>query len=1166
MGNRERGRADAAALPPPGVLPNRDRESAPRRSSVVAVSVGFMLLYALAVVLGRASHLPGSTLAVVWPAAGVGFVWLARWWDQPRLRWTSAALLLTTSVTAQLISGQRPLVGLLFSVAGLVQAVVAGAIHRRLQPAGFRLRQPRDLWALLIAAGVGAGTGALIGGTTSMLLVEGAFGSALLGWFVRHFTGTVVLAALWLRIGDRRVVPAPVSGRVEFVLVMAASLGFFAWLDHLQHVPLTFLMVPWAVWLGLRAPGPLVMPTVALNDLALILLTRQGAGPFTGLAPAWRILDVQLLVLVLTSLTVMLLLHREENHRLNSAVHQSFQEAQAGSRLLRTVFDTTSEGLAVYDDHGAVITRNRAAQELLFHQPGPNREGDPAGAGFLLSAPDGSPWPAHERPLARALRGEHVQNEDVLVRTADQLQGRLLNITANPMPGAGGAVLAMRDVTAERAAAAEVASTRDLFAGVLDAATEQCIVGCDHDGGIMVFNRGAERMLGYSAEEMLGETPERFHDQDEVVARAGELGIEPGYEVFVLAARRGRAETRRWTYITKDGRRLQVLLTVSPLHDSNGECIGTIGVGTDISEQLAARARLESSEKRFRAAFDTAPVGMLIVGLDGAEARRILQVNSTLCTFTGLSKQELLTRDFHDLTHPDDRPQCRLSLNPLVTGEVTEVQLEKRYQHADGSTRWGMLSATVMTADLGERQLLCLIEDVTARKVAEEALRYQALHDALTGLPNRTLLHDRLEHALAGAGRSGARVGVLFCDLDGFKAVNDRAGHSAGDELLRQVAERFTACLRPGDTLARLGGDEFAVVCPDIDGSDGLQAVAERLLHCLRRPVVLTAGTFDVAVSIGTHLADAVPAGPGTDLVEAAEQALAYADTAMYEAKRAGKNRAYAHHDDAEVRARLLPQLRDALNRDEFVLHGQPVLDLISGHPVAVETLVRWQHPTRGTLSPAEFLDVVEDSPLMIGLGRRVLTESCRMAAAWSEALGPGAPAVHVNVSGRQLEAGNLHHDVVAALQRHGLPAGRLVLELTETHMPRLTHSLLQDLQDLRDQGVRIAIDDLGTGYSSLTRLTELPVDVLKIDLAFVAGLGRDRTCEAVVRAVIGLGQALGVTVVAEGVETPQQADLLQRYGCDTVQGYLYSPPRPEPELLQYLQRLRLETDVRQPK
>ena len=234
-------------------------------------------------------------------------------------------------------------------------------------------------------------------------------------------------------------------------------------------------------------------------------------------------------------------------------------------------------------------------------------------------------------------------------------------------------------------------------------------------------------------------------------------------------------------------------------------------------------------------------------------------------------------------------------------------------------------------------------------------------------------------------------------------------------------------------------------------------------------------------------------------------------------------------------------------------MYGQPLLDLATGHPVAVECLLRWHHPVRGVLPPSEFLAMAERSPMMIPIGRRVLTESCRMAAGWCERFGAAAPNLHINVSGRQLESGHLIADVLTALATYGLPAGRLVLELTETHLPAIADSLRTDLDRLRERGVRIAIDDIGTGYSSLARITELPVDMLKIDLKFVAGLGVDRACDAVVRAVLSLGSTMGLSVVAEGVETPQQAELLRSYGCDTVQGYLYSPPRPEADLLHHL-------------
>jgi EAL domain-containing protein (putative c-di-GMP-specific phosphodiesterase class I) len=273
----------------------------------------------------------------------------------------------------------------------------------------------------------------------------------------------------------------------------------------------------------------------------------------------------------------------------------------------------------------------------------------------------------------------------------------------------------------------------------------------------------------------------------------------------------------------------------------------------------------------------------------------------------------------------------------------------------------------------------------------------------------------------------------------------------------------------------------------------------------------------------------------------------------MYTAKRAGRDRVTVTDPQQQARAarssRLRPQLETALSADELVMYGQPVLDLRSGQIVAVETLLRWNHPRRGVLGPAEFLDVAESSALMIPIGRRALQESCRMAASWADQLGDRAPDVHVNISGRQLETGNLIEDVLTALTEYAVPASRLVLELTETHMPLMADSLRKDLSSLRELGIRIAIDDLGTGYSSLARITELPVDMLKIDLRFIAGLGTDTGCTAVVTAILEIGKTLGLAVVAEGVETAAQARLLAQYGCQTAQGYLYSRARPEADL-----------------
>jgi diguanylate cyclase (GGDEF)-like protein/PAS domain S-box-containing protein len=581
--------------------------------------------------------------------------------------------------------------------------------------------------------------------------------------------------------------------------------------------------------------------------------------------------------------------------------------------------------------------------------------------------------------------------------------------------------------------------------------------------------------------------------------------------------------------------------------DGNGDVVQLAGSLRDITALNRIANALAESEERFRLAFATAPVGMAMVEL--SETGRLVQVNPAMRALTGQTEAELLSSDMQGLLYPDGPELALLTLEQLRTSDAADGHVESRLFRADGSVVWGQIAISVVPASDGRAAYgICLIADITARKLAEVDLLHLGLHDPLTGLPNRTLLYDRLEHTLAASQRSRRRVGIIYIDLDGFKAVNDSDGHAAGDELLVQAAERLRRTVRPGDTVGRIGGDEFAVICIDVENIESLQVAAGRALDVLSEAFDLATGRHHISGSIGLSLSD-----DASD----PDQLLADADAAMYAAKNGGKNRIALPRLEDQARAgraaRLGAELSRALSEDELIMHGQPVVDLATGRIVAVETLIRWQHPTRGLLPPSEFLDSAEHGPLMIAVGRRALNESCRMAASWCERLGALAPDLHVNVSGRQLESGNITNDILTTLATYGLPASRLVLELTETHMPTLTNSLLADITMLRNRGVRIAIDDIGTGYSSLIRLTELPVDVLKIDLKFIAGLGHDPACAAVVRAVLSLGQEMGLSVIAEGVETPVQAAILASYGCDTVQGYLYSPPRPEAEMTSLL-------------
>jgi diguanylate cyclase (GGDEF)-like protein/PAS domain S-box-containing protein len=726
-----------------------------------------------------------------------------------------------------------------------------------------------------------------------------------------------------------------------------------------------------------------------------------------------------------------------------------------------------------------------------------------------------------------------------------------LDATGRPIRLTGG----LQDLTEMRAAEKELNRSRDLFAGVLDAATEQSIIATDPQGLITVFNTGAERMLGYSAQEMIGTSPERLHDPVEIRARAEELGMEPGFGVFLVRAATGQPETRQWTYITRDGRRLLASITVSAMRGPHGDVTGFIKVGTDITELNRSRAALQESESRFRDLFQHAPNGMMLFGVGSGNLGRFLHVNPAMSRLTGYSEQQLRAMEMKDLVAPDDVEAYPEWLAALQRDPLSGGSVERRWIHADGSELWVQLNLSPgATTTAADANVVGQVEDITARKRAEEALRHQALHDGLTGLPNRILLMDRIEHALAVSVRTDRRVGVVYVDLDGFKAVNDSAGHAVGDRALAHVASQVRAVLRPGDTLARVGGDEFVIVCEDLDTVDEATVIADRVLTALRTPFSVGGEAFALSGSIGVSL---------SERTSTPEQLLHQADQAMYASKGAGKGRVKVGGPDNEehlARAaqatrhlRLLAELGYAVERDELVQYGQPIVDLRTGLVVAVESLLRWAHPDGAILAPAEFLDVAEATDVIHPIGSWVLRESCRMAATWVDLLGSAAPVVHVNVSGRQLEAGNLRREVLEALSEFRLDPSHLVLELTETHMPLIANSLKEDLQSLRDYGVRVAIDDLGTGYSSLTRITELPVDILKIDMSFVAGMEKDTASAAVVRGILSIGDALGLDVIAEGVETPAQARRLIAYGCARAQGFLYSRPLNEQALLSHL-------------
>ncbi len=556
---------------------------------------------------------------------------------------------------------------------------------------------------------------------------------------------------------------------------------------------------------------------------------------------------------------------------------------------------------------------------------------------------------------------------------------------------------------------------------------------------------------------------------------------------------------------------------------------------------------LAESEARFRLALEHAPIGIALVGTEGTW----LLVNPALTRMFGYTESELRALTWQEITHPDDLAADQALVDETLAGQINGYSIEKRYFRNDGSVIWGLLSVGLVRDAAGDpRYFISQIEDITERRAAEARLRALALHDSLTDLPNRDLFMGRLDEVLGATRGPTPTIAVLYLDLDRFKVVNDSLGHSAGDRLLELVARRIAAITRPGDTVARLGGDEFAVLCTELDSLDTAIAIAHRLLQSVGEPLVVAGREVVTTASVGIAMAR-----PN----ETSENLLRNADVAMYQAKQRGRHRVEVFSDTlgaiAHSRFELEAAIRDALRTDQFVVHYQTQHDLTTGAVVGVEALVRWHHPERGLLAPGAFLPVAEELGLIADIGARVLDRALDECAAWlaTEDLTLG---LAVNITPAQLSDPTFADVLLAALERYDLDPSQLCLEMTETSLFTTTGGAAEALRRLDARQIRIAADDFGTGYASLAVLTQLPVSLLKIDHSFTAAIADSASSHhAVVEAIIGLGRQLGIDVIAEGVETPEQVAELLSLGCRFGQGFHFHRPMPAEELRSTLAR-----------
>ena len=510
----------------------------------------------------------------------------------------------------------------------------------------------------------------------------------------------------------------------------------------------------------------------------------------------------------------------------------------------------------------------------------------------------------------------------------------------------------------------------------------------------------------------------------------------------------------------------------------------------------------------------------------------------------GYAPKDLEGASFVDLVHPEDAPNVRATLERLAGEAGGRETLAFRVRRHDGACRELEAVATSMLNRPSVAGIVLTARDVTERRAYEDQLARQAFYDPLTGLPNRVLFTFSIERALAGARRDKVGVAVMFLDLDRFKAVNDTLGHHAGDQLLSMLAQRLRSSVRPGDTVARLGGDEFTVLLEDITLPDQAEAVARRIVERLDQPFTIDDRDLRVTASIGIAF--------GTDADAQPADLLRFADAAMYRAKTEGKAR-YVVFDrgmqaDWVARTDLEDDLRRSLDRDELRLHYQPIVDLRSGRMVGAEALVRWQHPERGLLLPPSFLRLAEETGLIVPLGTWVLESACRQARDWQRGRPGDMPfRVGVNLSARELQQPDLVERVTRVLRDTGLDPSAPRLETTEAAILEGGTATIATTEALAALGVRLALDDFGTGASSLTTLRRLPARALKLDQSFVAR--PEPADEAVIRAVVDLAHALGMVVIAEGIETAEQLARARAVGCDQGQGFLFSEPVAADEL-----------------
>ena len=1140
-------------------------------SSAQWVGIAFLgALYYGTAKLGISLEVAQGVVTPVWAPTGISLAALLLFGYR---LWPGVAI---GAVAANAASDVSLATALLIATGNVLEALSGAYLLRRVARFDTALQRVRDVLAFVTLGAFVSTTVSATIGTTSLWLTgeigSYAFSSKWVLWWFGDAVGDLLVAPLLLVWAWRPCNKADVRTTLEAVVLLAAliTVSLITFRGGPPNYP--FAVFPLLVWGTLRFRQRGATATVFVVSVLAIWATLTRSVPFEGATLAQSLGTLQALIGVVAVTNLLLAATITERERAEKALREESGTVQ----LLKEIAIASNEAPTIEDALQAVVDRvcaftswpvghayardatGNLTSTGIWHLEVPRRfealrrvsEGrrfapDIGLPGRVLST--GKPaWIADVTKDPNFSRASQVSDLGIKagfafpVLIGDEVAAVLeffsddVAVLDEVLLGVMASVGTQVGRVVERQGAENALKASEQRSRAIIDTARDAYIAMDTTDTITDWNIEAERTFGWAREEALGRKV-----ADAIFPTQHRASYRRALDHFLSKGEGPIADKRlELTALHRDGHEFPVELALWSIRTGDGHRLNAFV--QDISQRKRAEwRRLSESEERFRKIFEESPVGMSTVNADF----HFLRTNDAFCRMVGYSQEELSSLTVADVTRPEDGNSDVMVAKKLFAGEHLSYQVEKRLLTKRGDDIWVNSTSSLFRDPKGNLPcVLEIVEDITERRRAEQQLFHQAMHDSLTGLPNRTLFMDRLTLALDRLRRHQSAVAVMFVDLDRFKVINDSLGHEVGDEVLIAVAHRVEAVLRPSDTVARFGGDEFVILCEEAADERAAAEIADRVATTVREPIPLQSGEVVLTASVGIALSR-TPAGTPENL-------LRNADAAMYRAKEGGKAR--CEFFDQALRHRAIKRLeterglRQAMELDQLRLFYQPQIRLDNGGVFGAEGLVRWQHPKRGLLEPEDFISVAEESGLILELGNWVFKQACSQSSQWSASASARASiTVAVNVSTKEFDRPDYVSVVERELGETGMDPRSLCLEITESILMEPIRSTLATLQALREMGLTIAIDDFGTGYSSLSYLKDFPADVLKIDRTFIQGLGTDSEDSAIVAAVIDLAHSSGLVTVAEGVETEIQLKRLRALGCDLAQGFYLAPPRP---------------------